>query len=215
MEIPAMVHITFYITYVLLLTTGTITFIEAVSTKSPQVRHIMNLETCISLVAAFFYSQFVQKLSANELNYREITLTRYTDWFITTPLMLMVLMLVLGHDKIPLHLATYITVVILNFGMLLIGYLGERQVVKKNTGLIIGFLFFFAIFGVIGYIYMGDNSIENWIIYLAFCIVWSVYGVVYMMDDKIKNITFNILDLIAKCLIGIFFWIYFTKVIVW
>ena len=41
------------------LTTATITFIEAISTKTPQIRHIMNLETVISVVAAYFYKQFI------------------------------------------------------------------------------------------------------------------------------------------------------------
>ena len=32
----------FYLTYILLLTTATITFIEAIRTKIPAVQHIMN-----------------------------------------------------------------------------------------------------------------------------------------------------------------------------
>ena len=38
----------FTITYILLLTTGTITFIEALRTTNPTVRHIMNLESVIT-----------------------------------------------------------------------------------------------------------------------------------------------------------------------
>ena len=56
------VKYSFVITYILLLTTGTITFIEAMRTQVPAVRHIMNLETCISIVAGYFYSVFVQKI---------------------------------------------------------------------------------------------------------------------------------------------------------
>ena len=37
------VKFTFYLTYVLLITTGTITFIEALRTNDKVVRHIMNL----------------------------------------------------------------------------------------------------------------------------------------------------------------------------
>ena len=50
------VKTTFYITYVFLLTTATITFIESMRTNVSRVRHILNLETCISVVAAYFYS---------------------------------------------------------------------------------------------------------------------------------------------------------------
>ena len=41
----------FTLTYILLLTTGTITLIEALRTKIPLVRHIFNLETVISVIA--------------------------------------------------------------------------------------------------------------------------------------------------------------------
>jgi len=52
----------FYLTYAFLMTTGTITFIEALRTKNDSIRHILNLETCISVVAAFFYSNFIGQL---------------------------------------------------------------------------------------------------------------------------------------------------------
>ena len=52
------VNSTFYITYAFLITTGTITFIEALRTKDPSIRNILNLETCISIVAflEFFFT---------------------------------------------------------------------------------------------------------------------------------------------------------------
>ena len=48
------VKFTFYITYAFLMTTATVTFIEAIRTKDIKIRNILNLETCISIVAAFF-----------------------------------------------------------------------------------------------------------------------------------------------------------------
>ena len=62
-------------------------------TKIPKIRNILNLETCISVVAAYFYSLFVEKIKDKEINYKEINVTRYTDWAITTPIMLLVLLL--------------------------------------------------------------------------------------------------------------------------
>ena len=50
-----LVHSSFYITYAFLMTTATITFIESIRTKDAKIRNILNLETCISVVAAFFY----------------------------------------------------------------------------------------------------------------------------------------------------------------
>ena len=63
------VKFTFYITYAFLVTTATITFIEAMRTKNNSVRHILNLETCISVVAAFFYGLFIDKINKPEIDY--------------------------------------------------------------------------------------------------------------------------------------------------
>ena len=76
-----MVKYSFYLTYAFLLTTATITFIEAMRTNIPKVRHILNLETCISIVAAFFYGMFMKKINTNDkINYKDINVNRYVDW---------------------------------------------------------------------------------------------------------------------------------------
>ena len=93
-----LVKMTFYITYVFLLTTATITFIEAMRTKDAKIRNILNLETCISVVAAYFYGKFVNDIEKEGVNYKKINLTRYTDWYITTPIMLLVLVLALLYN---------------------------------------------------------------------------------------------------------------------
>ena len=52
----------FYITYIFLITTSVITFIEALRSPIPQVRHILNLETCISVIASYFYGLFIGQI---------------------------------------------------------------------------------------------------------------------------------------------------------
>jgi bacteriorhodopsin len=212
------VRMTFYFTYVMLITTGTICFIEAISNKDPSIRHIMNLEVCISVVAAYFYGQFLEKLSKSEdtIDYPEINLTRYTDWFVTTPLMLLVLCLVLVYNnKSSLSFAMFLVIVMLNFAMLASGYMGETQKVDKNVALSIGFIFFFMLYALIFILFVQPNpSFDNIIIFGAFFVLWSVYGIAYKMDEETKNVAFNILDLLAKAIVGIFFWMYLTKVVV-
>jgi bacteriorhodopsin len=211
---------TFYFTYVFLLTTGTITLIEALRTKDPTVRHVMNLETCISIVAAFFYNMFIKKIDEAqekgvELPYDQINLTRYTDWTITTPIMLFVLCLVLSAEKKrPFYFTSFIVIMALNFGMLAAGYFGETQVIDKKYGFILGFVFFFAMYAYIWSLFMsGKNTFASILSYMLFIVFWSIYGLVYFADEKTKNIVYNGLDLIAKALIGIFFWMYFTGVV--
>ena len=210
------IRLSFYITYVLLLTTGTITFIESLRTSIPQVRHIMNLETCISIIAAYFYGNFVKILDGPSIPYSKINDMRYTDWFITTPIMLLVLCLVLAfNNKTYVRLTTYLMVLVLNFAMLLAGYMGERGKIQKTHGLILGFIAFIAIYALIWMAFVrGSVHQDNYWIFGSFVAIWALYGVVYRMDEKTKNITFNGLDAVAKCVVGIFLWAYFTKVVV-
>ena len=214
----------FYITYVLLLTTGTVCFIEAVRTNDIKIRNILNLEVCISVIAAYFYSLFVSKIKkarteGKEVDFYQINVTRYTDWLITTPIMLLVLVLALLYNTggyLPLY--KFIIVLLLNLAMILFGYYGEQKKLDKNLATGIGFGFFFALFGYIYYNFMyGKYHFDNVLIFVAFLVFWSIYGVLYMLGDKYekeKNIGYNVLDLFSKCFVGIFFWAYFTKIFV-
>jgi hypothetical protein len=94
--------------------------------------------------------------------------------------------------------------------MLYLGYSGEF--VKRNIYYFIGsFLAFFIMFGIIFFLYVKPKyNIFNYALFFFFLIVWSLYGIVYKMDLKTKNITYNYLDLISKCFVGIGLWIYFT-----
>jgi bacteriorhodopsin len=151
-EISRSVYFSFYITYVLLLTTVTITIIESIRTQNPVIRHVLNLETCISIVAGYFYSVFVAKLDAqpNNINWSEITQTRYIDWSITTPMMLLTLCIVLGHNiQKTVPFSTFIIIVIFNYLMLYIGYLGEQQKIDRIFATIFGFIPFIGMFYLI------------------------------------------------------------------
>ena len=117
----------FYITYVFLMTTATITFIEAIRTDDKKVRHILNLETCISVVAAFFYGKFVENVEKDpETNYEKLNKMRYTDWAITTPIMLLVLVLAFLYNTKggSLPFSKFLLILLFNYGMLGMGYLG-------------------------------------------------------------------------------------------
>ena len=212
-------YFSFYITYILLMTTATITFIEAMRTNIPEIRNILNLETCVSIVAAFFYAKFVKMIEDKKINnkitYKEINDLRYLDWSITTPLLLLELLLALSYNNKmgSVKFIYFIIILLLNYGMLGSGYLGEINKVDKVSANIIGFVFFIAIYLFIYIIYVRPKyNFDNYILYFSFVFLWSIYGIVYYFDEEAKNISYNILDLFAKCFLGIFFWAYFTKV---
>jgi len=206
---------TFFLTYVVLFTTGTITFIESIRTANPAIRHILNLETCISIVAVFFYTQFMKMIQTNNINFAEITRLRYVDWSITTPMMILALTLVLSfNSKQRVSLQNYILLILLNYGMLSMGYLGESGRMDKVKASIAGFVFFFAMFAFIWVLFlMNSKSMNSLVVYSLYFVVWAIYGIVYFFNEKNKNISYNVLDLIAKGLIGIGLWTYLADVI--
>jgi bacteriorhodopsin len=215
------VKFSFSITYIFLLTTATITFIEAMRTASPTVRHVLNLETAISVIAGYFYSVFLEKISAYEkedkkIDWADISSTRYIDWSMTTPLMLLVLSLVLSENigkKITLSLI--LIIIGLNYAMLYLGYLGEVGQMDKWQACGFGFIAFFAMFGLIYKNFvLPMYNLSNYVLFGIFVVIWAFYGVVYLMNETYKNIGMNILDCIAKCCVGLGLWAYFSKIIV-
>jgi bacteriorhodopsin len=215
------VKFSFYIAYAFLLTTATITFIESIRTTNATVRHVLNLETAISLIAGYFYSNFLDKLSEYEkedkpINWSEIINTRYIDWSMTTPLMLLALSLTLSNNiKKVVSLYFILLVFLLNYLMLYIGYLGEIGQINRFTACIIGFVPFIVMVGLIYRNFvLPVYKLSNYIIFSIFVGLWSLYGVVYMMEKSVQNIGLNILDVFAKCVFGLGLWAYFTKVVV-
>lgn len=215
------VKFSFLLTYILLLTTGTVTFIEALRTSSPAVRHIMNLETCISIVAGYFYSSFVQKIEEFDkadipIDWANITMVRYTDWAITTPLMLIALSLALGQNiNIPVHLPIISFILVMNYLMLYFGYLGETGQILRFYAMILGFIPFILMFGTMFITYVRPKYfLANYILLSFVTTLWAMYGFVYMLNEEYKNIAMNILDCTAKCFVGLGLWGYYTKIIV-
>jgi bacteriorhodopsin len=214
------VKFSFMITYILLLTTATITFVEAMTTNDPNVRHILNLETCISIVAGYFYAAFIEKIAKSEekmvtMDWSEISQTRYVDWFITTPFMLLALCLVLSTNiKKVICLPTMISVILLNFVMLYFGYLGEMKSISVFMAELVGFSAFLAMFYLIYNKYVKPIANRaNRVIFGIYFVIWSMYGVAYLLNEEYKNIMMNFLDLTAKCFVGIGLWVYYTKII--
>jgi bacteriorhodopsin len=214
------VKMSFTLTYVLLLTTSLVTFIEAMRAQNPLIRHIFNLETAVSLVGGYFYSVFVGMIDDYKkrnvpFDWDAITKIRYLDWSITTPLMLLSLCLVLAKEsKKIIHLTTILLIIFLNYVMLYVGYLGEIRVLNRNVACIGGFIPFVILFYIIFKNYtVIDKGLSKYFLLLVYIITWSFYGFVYLLGDEYKNIAMNLLDCFSKCVVGLLLWVYYTNII--
>jgi hypothetical protein len=113
-----------------------------------------------------------------------------------------------------IHLKDFIITMALHYSMLLSGYMGESGQLDKLTANLIGFLFFGGLFGYIYKTYMQKYSLASMTLFVTYVIIWGLYGIVYFFPTDEKMLGYNVLDLIAKCLVGLFIWAYFAKVVV-
>lgn len=203
----------FTVTFVGLIVSAVLNLIESIRTTLPHVRHILSLEACIAIIAAYFYSIFMEKTDAfGPINWPEITKYRYLDWAFTTPMMLLGLCLFLSHhSKTTITIFAYLGIVLLDYFMLYFGYLGETNKLDRTNANVFGFLGYIGLFAIL-FKYVKNSKI-NYMIFTAYAIIWAMYGFVYFLDDYNKNLIFNWLDLISKALVGIGLWIYFSKVV--
>ena len=97
----------------------------------------------------------------------------------------------------------FIPVIILNWLMLLFGYLGEMKIIPILYGVILGFIPFLTYYYMIYINYVNENSI-GYLLFWYFFFFWSLYGVVAVLPYYVKNAFYNILDLFSKNFFGIF-----------
>jgi len=191
----------------------------AVLVKTPSklllLKQLLVLELFVQLIEASFYVYWFY----NFTNIVNITPKRYLDWAITTPTMLITLIFYLIYLKnkdnnveYPLdffelfnqEFYTIIIVLILNWLMLLFGYLGEINLMPVLLGVSLGFIPFLIYYYIIYKKYAILTNNDGLTMFLYFFIIWSLYGVVAVLPYSLKNICYNILDLFSKNFFGIF-----------
>lgn len=206
----------FYFNHVWMGVTVCVTLLTAFILENPIQRDIILLESAISTISTTIY-YFLTKtareneISGKEIDWKRITLLRYNGWVLSTPIMLIAFLLFLSSTtKIKMTIPLVISIVILDWLMLLFGYLGEIGSIDRLTALIGGFIPFFAIFGIIFNTFlMGIGPIMNYVVFGLFVLFWGLYGLGYMLDLEPRNYLMNILDLSSKSGIGILFACYF------
>lgn len=200
----------FTASYLVLMGYTGLTAIEALRTPSIEVRHVMNIETTVSLVAGLVYSIFHEMLKAPTIDLHQITKMRYIDWSITTPLIILVMTLFYTGINHPSY-KIFLLLISLNWGMLGSGYLGELGMINKWTGFGLGFLFFGLMLFVLFITCVAGT--KNHTVFWIFALIWTGYGIAYLADEETKNIAYNGLDVLAKAIFGVVLFLYYGKVL--
>jgi hypothetical protein len=217
MDTKHLFNVTLVISIIVQILTGIIE-LGAFFVKVPNVYYLIKQLLAIELVVQFCEGMFYYWLAYNSTKILNMTPTRYIDWVITTPTMLITLMIYLiylnkkeENKTSELELLTllkdnsrvFIPVVILNWLMLLFGYLGEMRIIPVLLGIVLGFIPFLIYYYMIYVNYVTQNTTGYLLFWYFFCF-WSLYGVVAGLPYYLKNAFYNILDLFAKNFFGIF-----------
>ena len=216
-----MVNVNIYTSLIIsIITQVVIGFIEIisyfikVSSKFDFLKQMLLLEIIVQFIEGSFYIYWL----FNFKNIVNITPKRYFDWVFTTPTMLVNLIFYLiflqykdnnksnelqFFELFQQEFPTIIIILLLNWLMLLFGYLSEINLIPVFLGVFLGFIPFLIYYYII-YIKYALLSNDGLKIFFYFFIVWSFYGIAALLPYKIKNIGYNILDLFSKNFFGIF-----------
>lgn len=202
----------FAVAYVVLFSFTIVTLIQALTTTDAVARHVLNLETAVSVVAGYFYMRFAAMAQARGFDPAETLPYRYLDWSITTPMLLLALMLYLSHvngGRGGVKWGAFLAAVALNYAMLAAGYAGDSGRVDHAFAGVVSFGFFAALVAVVWSVCRCHRAL-----FYVFAALWSLYGVVYFLrDDRKKAIAYNALDVASKAVVGVYMWLYFGRVL--
>ena len=213
--------LTFNLAYILLIGSSILTGFGTLNTFPKEIlalKYVLSIETCVTIIASIAYSFLIKSYVTNQ-NF-DLTFYRYLDWFTTTPLLLISLIIYLSYLKnkyennktitkeddtfnIILKDNKILIIILLNLVMLVFGYLGESKVMNYILANILGFIPFILMLYIIWKYYCNQSNIY---VFIVFSIIWSMYGIVYFFNNNSKNISYNILDIIAKVGFGILIW---------
>jgi hypothetical protein len=217
MDTKYLFYITLVISIIVQIITGIIE-IGAFFVKVPTIYLLIKQLLIIELVVQFFEGTFYFWLAYNFTKVLNVTPKRYLDWVITTPSMLITLIMYLIYlnkrvenktNKLDFftlfkdNLNILMPVVLLNWLMLLFGYLGEMRIIPVLLGVFLGFIPFLIYYYIIYVNYVTQNASDN-LLFWYFFFFWSLYGFAAILPYYVKNSFYNILDLFAKNFFGIF-----------
>ena len=217
MDTKYLFYITLIISIIVQIITGIIE-VGAFFVKVPTIYTIIRQLLLIELVVQIIEGSFYVWLAYNFTKVLNVTPKRYIDWFITTPTMLITLIIYLiyltkkeENKTNELEFFTLlkdnsniiVPVVLLNWLMLLFGYLGEMKIIPVLLGVFLGFIPFLLYYYLIYVNYVTQNS-SGYLLFWYFFFFWSLYGFVAVLPYYVKNSLYNILDLFAKNFFGIF-----------
>jgi len=179
------------------------------------LRDLLLLETVVQFVELVVYIVIVARFHLETM-----AATRYFDWVITTPVMLLTTVVFMAYSEAqgqksaaPVHLKSFLkeprnqrnlaAILGCNMGMLVFGYLGEIGVMQRAVAWLVSSIFFVGAFWIL-YAEYARKSVVGTRLFAAMFGIWSLYAVAYLLSAVNKNVMINGLDIVAKNIFGLF-----------
>lgn len=174
----------------------------------------LHIEMAVQVIELGFYVWLVTRFSVATM-----ASVRYYDWVLSTPLMLLSLMIyfkyeeyrergldsstIVWRDFLHDNRAAIAQVLGANLIMILFGYLGEIGTLQRAVATLGGFGAFAAAFYTM-YAHFASTSVVGTQLFSVNAVIWGLYGVAYIFPDAPKNIALNALDVVAKNIFGLY-----------
>ena len=89
-------NISFTIVFIILLTILFFILIQIFKNDNYKINNILSLECSVLFISSFFYYEFIKETrleNINNFDYKKIINYRYIDWSLTTPILLLTLLI--------------------------------------------------------------------------------------------------------------------------
>lgn len=192
---------------------GSLGFFKKLPARDRALQTSLGIETAVQIVELLFYVGFVSSFNADTM-----AETRYKDWLVTTPAMLVSAMLYFSYEQAResasdgvVSLKTLFreswpsvaAVLISNFLMVAFGYAGETGLLPVAWCAAFGFLALAVTFLVM-WKDLASQSKRGRRVFWFMLAAWSLYGLAFLLPTVPKNVSYNLLDVVAKNFFGVY-----------
>jgi hypothetical protein len=175
----------------------------AVPRKPDDLDPILALELSSQVVEFAYYAAVVGWFGA-----ALPTWTRYLDWAVSTPIMLLSTALFLRHRGGAPSGGALAACLLCNWAMLACGFAVERGRADRLLGLAFGGAAFVLSFTALSLLLDAADGLSLGLFW-AMYVVWGLYGVAAgALDEVRKNVAYNALDVVSKNFYGLFLFAY-------
>ena len=188
--------------------TGIVTAVGIALPQASGIQTILAIESASQVVEFVYYAVAVARYGGAIQ-----TWTRYVDWFLSTPVMILSTCMFFEHRRggevldVLTARADFYLAATLNALMLAFGLGAELAVLPRDVGLVCGGYAFVGTWTMVARTVDDGDPLSMALFYTIYA-VWFLYGVAAALPYRWKNVGYNLLDLVSKNFYGIFLFVY-------